>query len=152
MLNWFRRAFDTVTGGVDRAVVTLIHVVISGLYAFLHIIFSGVLTAWDDLVKVAENFRKMLDAWIGDVERRFSEVYGWLNKEGRELWYYITHPDALAKLIFRDIIRVLLSDIEWTGETVLGYAIELLLRHRDTALRLAENVIDDLIKTLEGDL
>lgn len=145
MFGWIKQAYDWASGRVDSTIASWVRALISGLYSFMSVIFGRVSKAWHDLWRAANMMRSRLDVFGRDIVTRFTEVYGWINKEGRLVYCYITHPSKLAALVF-DALIVELERQAWSvGERLGKFFLSLILHNIKRFALLVEDILDAIL-------
>jgi hypothetical protein len=141
MFGWLRSAFDWASGKIDDTIRAWVHDLISGLYTFLHIIFGDVGKAWSELERGVYDLWHVLDVFGRQVVKVADELFAWINHEGRTLWHYITHPNLIVDLIWRELI-VKIEREAWDVTEVLGkFFLSLFHHHMKRFLLLMEDIL-----------
>jgi hypothetical protein len=141
MFGWIRNAFDWASGKIDDTIRGWVSDLIHGLYAFLHLIFGAVGAGWDELSRYAYDLRVALDKFSSATARGFDDLYHWINKEGREVFYYITHPAKLVDLIWDDILAKLEREAWTVGERLGKFFMSLILHNLKRFMLLLEDIL-----------
>lgn len=85
--------------------------------------------------------RTHLDAFGDDVARGFHDLYTWVDREGREVWYYISHPGKLVDLIWDDLISKLEGDAWNVGDKLGKFLLSLILHNIKRFALLVEDIV-----------
>jgi hypothetical protein len=164
MFGWIGRVFSAGVRDVSSFALNLMHVAIRGLYGFLHTIFGDVADAWHVLFSAANTLATRLDAfgaevvntffhilkvWIPDFTKWVTKhllaplltVIKWINKQGAEVYHYISHPAALAALLGMPLVAWMESNA-WNIAAKLGeFFAHLFMRNVKRFLILMEDII-----------
>jgi hypothetical protein len=164
MFRWIGSIYNSATGAVDDAVRSFVHVLINGLYSFLHTIFGLVGDAWklyrdansqlrkgleDFSVAVQSAFHRIIKVWIPDFTRWVTRhildpllgAIRWIDNEGRIMWHYLTHPADLVNLIW-DYLIVKTEHEAWNISGKLGkFFVSLFAHNMKRFLLLIEDII-----------
>lgn len=89
MFGWLSRIFASAAGAIDDVVRHWVHDVITGLYGFLHTIFSFVGDAWIRLYRDVAGWYEEEGRFIGEAVRAFGDLWiyviprviGWAARE-----------------------------------------------------------------------
>jgi hypothetical protein len=145
MFGWIDKVWHAATGHIDSAIADWVHATIHGLYSFLSFIFGPVGDAWTQLSKDIYDWLKEHADWTITVAHALEDVYRWINKEGYEVYYYITHPSALAQILYRDVVLKAINDAEWLAEQIIKYMAALPLKEATGAIDAIMTIIDKVI-------
>lgn len=165
MFGWIARAYNWALGKVDSVTAGWVHDLISGIWGFLAKAFGVVGGAWDKLYSSISDFTGEIETlgketynwiiwwlrvfwrdWIAWVDKYIlgplRTVVKWVTNEGATIWHYISHPDALVRLIWDDLIRKLENDA-WSVADKLGtFFLSLVAKNLKKLLELLADVID----------
>jgi hypothetical protein len=142
MFNWIRHAYDTVTGKIDSTVASWVHGLINGLYSFLHVIFGDVGKAWDDFWHDIDGFVTGIRHFIDSVGRALIDIYGWINKEGHLVYYYISNPIKLVDLVYDELLGKIEATAEDTAERLGKFALAFIYKNLKTFVTIVEDIFD----------
>jgi hypothetical protein len=168
MLSWIARAFNWASGKVDDTIRGWVHDLISGLYSFLHMIFGGVIDAWNAFYKAVKAAETAIDdAWteLGDAftylwDHWWPDTYHWIithildplltagkwiANEGATMWHYLTHAADLVEFFFAALIAKLESDAKDVAENLGGFVLHLLIKSTKDVLGWIEDVINAVL-------
>lgn len=145
MFNWIDNAWHRVTGTIDSTVASWVHALVRGLYSFLSSIFLPVGSAWSYLWTHVINYHDWLGKLSTEIYRALDDAYDWINKEGYEVYYYITHPVQLVELIYDDIIAKVESTAVSTAEKLGKFTLALIIKNVKTIVTIAEDIFDAVL-------
>jgi hypothetical protein len=105
--------------------------------------FNSALRYAENLVNGAINW-VLANIW-NPLWRDITTAWDWLTSKGETLWYYITHPDALATLIF-DSLLTLLEQQAWAVADRLGkFFAALIIKNLTQFVTLVEDILNAIL-------
>lgn len=145
MLNWIKNAYNSTVGKLDANITQWVYSLVNGLWHYLASIFSPVSAAWHDFTAGISRIKTLLTAFGVQVVARIKDVYDWINKEGYEVYYYISHPDKLASLVIDGIVAQAEADAFATAEKLGKFFGALIYKHLDAFLKMLEDILDAIL-------
>lgn len=145
MFNWIDKLYHTVTGKIDQTVADWVHALIHGLYAFLASIFGPVARAWDAFWRDISGYVQSGLLFASHVVTLLHDAFAWINKEGYEVYYYITHPSKLVDLLWSFILTKFETDSVHAAEKLGTFFLHLLVRNLKTVLHVLEDIVDAVL-------
>jgi len=153
----FNRMLDKYLPGVWDAFRRIFLVDIPALWRW---ITGQVAKLWHDLVKlydlarayaldlyhaalhaVSDLLRWVIQHVLDPLAAAFAQAWHWITHEGALVFYYLTHPPALARLILAALIQAA-EDAFWTvSGPILQFVLRLVLHNTRRLVQLAEQVI-----------
>jgi len=145
MLNWIRDAYHWATGSIGGTVIGWINGLITGVWHYLESIFAPVSAEWHEFANAWGTIEKFFQDFLNAVHVRFTDVIGWINKEGYEVYYYISHPDKLAGLVVEGVIATAESDAFAYGEKLGKFFAGLIKAHLKDFITMIEDILDAVL-------
>ena len=142
MFGWIDRAWNSVAGRIGNDISSWVHSLIRGLYSFLSLIFGPVGAAWSYLWKHVINYHDWMGRTVDEIYRALRDGYDWINNEGHEVYYYITHPAQLIDRLWDPLWAKAESEIVNVAERAGKFVIAFVLKNVGTVVRIAEDIID----------
>lgn len=136
--GWIPWLIDQITG-FYHAAINFGESILQSLSHYISDVLNWAQQAINDVIRwVTDNVYNPLAHFI-------STALDWISKEGNTLWYYLTHPDKLAELLF-DYLIALLESLAWDVGARLGkFFLSLVVRNIVQFATLIENVIDAIL-------
>lgn len=142
MLGWLWRVITTPIRLLDQGAHDLASLALRGLAAVISYVFRDVTRAWSDFTHVWDAFASVTERWLGGIEAKLRLIIEhWLPRFAITAWWWVTHPDRLAEVLFWWIIRYL-EKYAWQAAEHLGeFFTALWLRNLRRTLHLAETIL-----------
>lgn len=146
MLNWLFHTLPRIIAGIPSAVVNFINTVVGGVAGLLDIIFGHVGRAWDDLATAVGDFAADVRTYVSSVWNELDKIITYyIPHFAMTAWWWVTHPDALAQLLFWYVIKWL-EYYAWTAAKYLGeFILALIVRNLRRILLLAETIVTAIL-------
>jgi hypothetical protein len=145
MLKWITNAYNSTIGRLDDSVASWVKNLVLGLWHYLASIFTPVSRAWHDFTGIIGTLKTLLTSFGETVVARFLDLYGWVNKEGYEVYYYISHPDKLAGLVVDGVVAQVEKDALAMGEKLGKFFLSLIINHVVDFAKTVEDIIDAIL-------
>lgn len=142
MLDWLPRFLGSVGGLIGRGISDAIGWTVSAIAGLFGTITNDVADAWHDLagdvLAVAEGARLLGREFFRNINRI---VNWWLPRFAVTAWWWVTHPDDLASVLFWHLVKWLESRAWEAGRYLGNFALALITRNVGRVARLAEEII-----------
>jgi hypothetical protein len=142
MFGWIDRVWHSATGKIDSTIANWVHGLIHGLYSFLSLIFGPVGDAWSQLSKDVYDWLKEHADWTITVAHAIEDAYRWINKEGYEVYHYISHPSLLVDLLWDANVAKLETEAWDVGEKLGKFFLSLIYKNLKKFVLLIEDIFD----------
>lgn len=142
MLTWLGNALRSLGGIIASPFISAFHFVVGGIAGFLDLIFNRVGSAWDDLYAAVHNFEQVTVGWTEAVWHQLVLIVTkYIPDYAMVAYWWVTHPDALAQLLFWYVVKWLEHEA-WTVAQYLGeFVLALLVRNLRRVLSVLETVV-----------
>jgi hypothetical protein len=142
MLEWLHHQIDSIGGRVTGAIKDAAHVVASGLGGLVTMVFGRVTTAWHDMTSAAVILERAAGefgaaAW-GQLHALITH---WIPAFAMTAWWWVTHPEQLARTLGWHIVAFLESHAEQAAQYLAMFALHLIRTRLRSLLTVAEHVI-----------
>jgi hypothetical protein len=142
VLDWLRRTVSGLWGGITDAVKDFVHTIVGGLMGALGFLFHDVTAKWSELVQAAEELEA--GAWMlgRSLWHQLARIVTYdIPHYAMTAWWWVTHQDQLASVLFWWILRYL-EERAWTAAQYLGeFFTALALRNLRRFLHLMETIL-----------
>jgi hypothetical protein len=142
VLNWLRSTIDGWLGLISRAIREFVHAVVGAVVGALESLFRNVTGAWDDLVTAARELES--SAWhLGRAlwHQLDRIITYWVPHFAMTAWWWVTHPDQLAHVLYWHTIRYLETYAWQTGRYLGEFATALVVANLRRFTLLVEDII-----------
>lgn len=146
MLNWLRSFFGGIGGGVAAGVLNIVQGAVNAIAAVIDTVFGHVLAGWKELARWAETAAHLEDKMLAELFKHVWQIvthdipaWAWT------AWWWVTHPDKLAAVLFWHLIR-LLEDNAWIVAGILGkFVLALILRNARRVAGALEQIVTAIL-------
>lgn len=142
MLSWLSGIFSSAWSGVTAAVASFVHTVVRGITLVVSMVFHQVTTAWDTFWRAARELEAGAFRFARATYRRIEELlHYWIPHFAVTAWWWVTHPDQLASVLFWHLLRW--AEVRaWTAGRYLGdFALAVITHQLRRVLWLAEHIL-----------
>lgn len=129
MLNWVRKFFSNPVAAVSAAVRALISTAVGAVAGVMDTVFGHVFSAWTDLWHAVDAGYHAVDAFVSHTVGLLEQIITYyIPVYAYRAWWWVTHPDQLAAVLFWYLVRELETNA-WDAGRYLGEFILSLIWH-----------------------
>jgi hypothetical protein len=141
VLGWLRRIVGFGWSGVTDAIKAFVHTVVGGIAGVVSLVFHAVTGAWDELTSAAAELENGAHQLGRSLWHKLSEIVGyWIPHFAFTAWWWVTHPDQLARTLLWYLVAALEREA-WTAGQYLGeFGLALFTRNLRRFLHVLEHV------------
>jgi hypothetical protein len=142
VFDWLAKLAGSAWHGVTSEISGLLGGLFTALSHLLGSLTGRVSAAWDYLVHGAHDLELAVGQFGAAVWQKFDEVlHHWIPNWAWKAWWYISHPGALAHLLFWWLVHELegqaFAVVQYLGE----FTVHLVMRNLRKLLHLAEAIL-----------
>lgn len=145
MLSWLRAIAGDVKNYLGDATGKVVNLALGGLAAIFDLVTGNVSGAWTRFQQVLAAMlglsRQVLDDITGHLVSLFKEL---IPKYAMTAWWWVTHPDDLASVLFWHLVKWLEARA-WEAGKYLGEFFLSLITHHVRRLAL---LVEDIVRAI----
>jgi hypothetical protein len=141
MLSWLASFVSAASSLIPSPIRDFVHWAIHGIAGVVDTVFHEVTSAWDTFRHSTAEFADGLAHFAAAVTHQLTRIITYyIPHYAIYAWWWITHPEQLAKRLFWHLINVLEANAWKAAERLSVFALQLVRRNVRHLVALAEDI------------
>lgn len=158
---WFVRNFESFAYWVYAKLWLLIRSIVPAIIneyrtlynaavRYVSDVYNTVSGWFNDALHYAEHLVNGVIDWViknvwNPLYKLTTDLFNWIKDKGETLWYYLSHPDALAELIFGSLLTILEREAWAVADRLGKFAIALVAKNLRQFAMLIEDILNAIL-------